>query len=146
MVYWQKNWHRKPTLNASLLHHSDGWPLQYIWLIFWADWVREHILRGREQTVVMLASKLLAIWSPGAAAWAGSDVTKWQRKSLTLESIKAVTVLQVKVLYGTFNELFCIWRCHLSSANSEISSSPQLNSGCYVTHIHILRNKKHKDC
>lgn len=43
-----------PTLSPSAaslpsLSLSDGWPLQYTWLIFLADWVREHVTEwGRE--------------------------------------------------------------------------------------------------
>lgn len=115
---WQKNWHGKPTLNASLLHHSpsiplallhllpnlpsprsplslslsDGWPLQYIWLIFSADWVREHVSewegvsrrRWRRQRWRRWCpdSHLLssAVWSPGTAAW---HITKWKRDKWT---------------------------------------------------------------
>lgn len=105
---WQKNWHGKPTLNASLLHQSpsiplplhlllslspsDGWPLQYIWLIFSADWVREHVKewkgeRGRRWRWRCWTGQ--PVWSPGTAAWTGSAVLqKWELDSLTWLDIK----------------------------------------------------------
>lgn len=56
-----------PPLSTSPASPSDGWPLQYIWLIFSADWVRMPV---REWESLLL---LFSVWSPGTAACVGSD-------------------------------------------------------------------------
>lgn len=80
-----------PSISFSL-SPSDGWPLQYIWLIFSADWVREHVKewkgeRGRRWRWRCWTGQ--PVWSPGTAAWTGSAVLqKWELDSLTWLDIK----------------------------------------------------------